>query len=168
MSKSWLGWPSQPLITHTHTESSQHLYHRDRIVQKKVGRLVNIMNWHKLGRTALVFDWKCVQKTDRLLAVFCSHKAILKCMFIHQIPKSLPYLRRLHVSGWIALHDLIRREVYGRPWPPAPAGWLITKWGSKLQKDWLECSLAYIIRLKWKLWKVLQIHTIDQNPTVLL
>ena len=78
-------------------------------------------------------------------------------MFIHQIPKSLPYLRRLHVSGWIALHDLIRREVYGRPWPPAPAGWLITKWGSKLQKDWLECSLAYIIRLKWKLWKVLQI-----------
>ena len=115
------------------------------------------MNWHKLGRTALVFDWKCEQKTDRLLAVFCSHKAILKCMFIHQIPKSLPYLRRLHVSGWIALHDLIRREVYGRPWPPAPAGWLITKWGSKLQKDWLESGLAYIIRPKWKLFKFLQI-----------
>ena len=81
--------------------------------------------------------------------MFCSHKAILKCMFIHQIPKSLPYLKRLHVSGWIALHDLIRREVYGRPWPPAPAGWLITKWGSKLQIDWLESSAAWHILSGW-------------------
>ena len=87
--------------------------------------------------------------------MFCSHKAILKCMFFHQIPKSLPYLRRLHVSGWIALHDLIRREVYGRPWPPAPAGGSSPNEEASYKK--IDLSAAWHIRLQWKLFEVLQI-----------